>query len=94
MSHSAPKSTQSKKHLFVCCDGTWNDSVSTDSPLTNVSRLSRCVKEVADDGTMQIVYYHTGVGTGTSRFSSTIDAATGRGVFTQPTSQSTSADRS
>jgi uncharacterized protein (DUF2235 family) len=57
MSDSASKSTRSKKRLFVCCDGTWNDSVSTDSPLTNVSRLSRCVKEVADDGTIPSVLH-------------------------------------
>ncbi|KEQ68180.1 hypothetical protein M436DRAFT_30098, partial [Aureobasidium namibiae CBS 147.97] len=69
-----------KKRIFVCCDGTWNDSISTDSPLTNVSRFARCVKEVAKDGTMQIVYYHTGIGTGTSKFASAIDGATGRGI--------------
>jgi hypothetical protein len=52
----APKSTSSKKRLFVCCDGTWNDAFSTNKALTNVSRIARCIKEVADDGTMQIVY--------------------------------------
>ncbi|KAF2466113.1 uncharacterized protein BDR25DRAFT_377820 [Lindgomyces ingoldianus] len=71
---------QSKKRLVVCCDGTWNDSVSTDNPLTNVSRLSRCVEEIAEDGILQVVYYHTGVGSGTSKLSNSVDGATGRGL--------------
>ncbi|KAL9616599.1 MAG: hypothetical protein Q9160_008544 [Pyrenula sp. 1 TL-2023] len=72
--------TQPKKRLVICCDGTWNNSVSTDSTLTNVSRLSRCVQDVADDGVAQIVYYHAGIGSGTSRLSNSVDGATGRGI--------------
>ncbi|ORY19624.1 hypothetical protein BCR34DRAFT_471960 [Clohesyomyces aquaticus] len=71
---------QPEKRLVVCCDGTWNDSVSTDSPLTNVSRFSRCVEAIGEDGILQIVYYHTGVGSGTSKLSNSIDGATGRGL--------------
>lgn len=69
------------KRLVVCCDGTWNDSVSTKSPLTNVSRISRCIKAVSDrDGVLQIVYYQTGVGTGTSKIGKNVDGAIGRGI--------------
>jgi hypothetical protein len=70
------------KRLVLCCDGTWNDSVSTNNPLTNVARFSRIVEERAADGVLQIVYYHTGVGAGTSRISNSIDGAVGRGELT------------
>ncbi len=67
------------KRLIVCCDGTWNDSISTNNPLTNVARFSRCVEDRTEDDILQIVYYHTGVGVGTSRISNSIDGAVGRG---------------
>ena len=74
------------KRLFVCCDGTWQDVVSTDYTLTNVARLSRCIKSVssADDGTpiFQIVYYQTRIGRGTSRVGRAVDGLTGRGKLT------------
>ena len=70
---------QPKKRLVICCDGTYNNSVSTDNPLTNVPRLSRCIDEVADDGTLQITYYHAGIGSGTSHLANMADATTGRG---------------
>jgi Uncharacterized alpha/beta hydrolase domain (DUF2235) len=60
------------------------DAVSSDNPLTNVARLSRCIKavSVAKDNTriLQIVYYQTGIGRGTSIVSRGIDGATGRGT--------------
>ncbi|KAK7192319.1 uncharacterized protein CC84DRAFT_1251437 [Paraphaeosphaeria sporulosa] len=68
------------KRLILCCDGTWNDSVSTNNPLTNVARFSRIIEERAADGVLQIVYYHTGVGAGTSKISNSIDGAVGRGL--------------
>ncbi|KAI1805365.1 hypothetical protein F4811DRAFT_561214 [Daldinia bambusicola] len=74
-----------KKRLFICCDGTWMDAVSTAAPLTNVARLARCVKAVSfEDSTqiLQIVYYQTGIGRGTSRIGRAIDGATGRGIST------------
>lgn len=70
---------QPKKRLVVCCDGTYNNSVSTDNPLTNVARLSRCIDDVDKDGTLQMSYYHTGIGSGTSKWANAADAATGRG---------------
>jgi uncharacterized protein (DUF2235 family) len=33
-----------------------------DEPQTNVTRISRCIKNTARDGTHQIVYYHPGIG--------------------------------
>ncbi|KAF2415751.1 hypothetical protein EJ08DRAFT_739706 [Tothia fuscella] len=70
------------KRLIICCDGTWNDSVSTNNPLTNVARFSRCVNDRTNTGILQIVYYHTGVGRGTSKISNSIDGAIGRGIGT------------
>ena len=76
-------SRQPKKRLVICCDGTYNNSVSTENPLTNVSRLSRCIDDIADNGgTLQVIYYHAGIGSGTSKFANRIDAATGRGTPT------------
>lgn len=71
--------TVPKKRIFVCCDGTWNDSISTSNPMTNVAKISRCIAGVADDGAIQIVYYATGVGTRSRGLGSGIDGATGRG---------------
>src|ERR1700760_911242 len=79
-SNQAAAAGRFRKRLVVCCDGTWNDSVSTESPLTNVSRFSRCVKDVADDGIPQVVSYHIGVGSGTSWVTNKVDGATGRGT--------------
>jgi len=52
------------KRLIICCDGTWQDSDGgTFEVPTNVTRLSRAIEPVAQDGTPQIVYYQSGVGT-------------------------------
>jgi hypothetical protein len=86
LSEPLPGPTESqKKRLFVCCDGTWMDAVNSDYPLTNVARLSRCIKAVSvtEDNTqvLQIVYYQTGVGRGTSMVGRAVDGATGRGYY-------------
>lgn len=70
---------EGKRRLVVCCDGTWNDSISTESPITNVSRISRLIKAVGDDGVPQILSYQPGIGSGTSKLGSVIDGMTGRG---------------
>lgn len=44
------------KRLIVCCDGTWNDP----EDKTNIAWLS---ENIVDDGTDQLVFYDTGVGT-------------------------------
>lgn len=50
------------KRLIVCCDGTWNKLDST-CP-TNVVKISQALKDVATDGTPQILFYDEGLGTG------------------------------
>lgn len=77
---SGPEVKVVKKRLFICCDGTWNDGINNRGPLTNVSRLARCVEGVAGDY-LQIVYYDSGVGNGTALPSQTVDGATGRGTI-------------
>jgi uncharacterized protein (DUF2235 family) len=52
------------KRLVICCDGTWNRP-DAESP-TNVTKLSRAVADRDDNGAVQRVYYHAGVGTGPS----------------------------
>jgi uncharacterized protein (DUF2235 family) len=69
-----------QKRLFVLCDGTWQDGVNKTRPLTNVATLARCLAPVDDDGCIQVVYYDSGVGNGTSAVSQLIDGATGRGI--------------
>ena len=81
MAAVASQKVAPKKRLVICCDGTWNNSVSTDSPLTNVSKLSRYTDDIAADGMPQTVYYHTGIGSGTSIRSNFVDAAVGRGKW-------------
>lgn len=76
------------KRLIVCCDGTWLNSdngynePTIEHPLptlqvpSNVTRISRCFKRRCNDGTLQVMAYESGVGTG----SNAIDTFTG-GAF-------------
>ena len=57
------------KRIVICADGTWNqlDQVNSESGKrrpTNVTKLARAVTTRGDDGAAQVVYYHSGVGTG------------------------------
>ncbi len=50
------------KRLVVCCDGTWQD-LETDYP-TNILKIAQSTEVSGADGTVQIVFYDPGVGTG------------------------------
>ena len=55
------------KRLILCEDGTWlnADSGSLSGSIaipSNVTRISRAIKSISDDGIPQVVYYHYGVG--------------------------------
>ena len=55
------------KRIVICADGTWTSpyrSDGSDPSLTNVRRVSQAVKPIGHDDTPQLVYYHSGVGTG------------------------------
>jgi uncharacterized protein (DUF2235 family) len=66
------------KRLVVCTDGTWNDL--TKGHPTNVLKVARAVKRHDPEGIPQIVYYHSGVGTGTDFVDRFIGGATGFGI--------------
>ena len=57
------------KRIVICADGTWNQSDQIDKESgkrrpTNVTKIARAVQSKGADGVDQIVYYHSGVGTG------------------------------
>ena len=77
---------KNRRRLIVCMDGTWNDGINSDNPLTNVARFARCVgagNYEDEDGVqiIQITFYLTGIGTGTSFRANVKDAIFGRGEF-------------
>jgi len=51
------------KRIVICLDGTWNQ-VRNPKTVTNVVRLAQSVAPCAANGTQQICYYNSGVGTG------------------------------
>jgi hypothetical protein len=51
------------KRIVLCFDGTWN-AVNDPATVTNVVKFAQAIKPTADDGTKQIVYYNSGVGSG------------------------------
>ena len=69
-----------EKRFFICCDGTWDDSDNSSQPITNVTRLARCVKS-RDSKVLQLVYYQSGIGTGLWKSANSAEAATGRGKY-------------
>ncbi|KAL2127516.1 hypothetical protein VTI74DRAFT_10615 [Chaetomium olivicolor] len=69
-----------KKRLVICCDGTWNNTNEGSGPPTNVSRLSGAVAHKCCSGMPQIVYYHPGAGTESSKVARIIGGAFGVGV--------------
>jgi uncharacterized protein (DUF2235 family) len=70
------------KRLVVLIDGTWNDERKSD--LTNVAKLDRrlrpLIKPRAINGTEQVVFYHSGVGTGGSLLERILGGAIGLGL--------------
>lgn len=67
------------KRIVVCADGTWNrpeKNPAKDAP-TNVLRLARAVKPIADDGRAQQVFYDWGIG---SYYDPVIGGAAGKGI--------------
>jgi len=50
-----------KKRIVICADGTWNDP--EDENPTNVLRMARAIRPVAEGGVKQVVFYDWGVGT-------------------------------
>lgn len=75
----AERGRRAMKRLIACCDGTWNDA---DAPAetTNVIRMARAIKTQTAEGIEQIVYYHSGVGTGGDEVNTVLGGAVGLGL--------------
>ncbi|POR35473.1 Uncharacterized protein TPAR_04329 [Tolypocladium paradoxum] len=83
---------RAKKRLIVCCDGTWMNSdygfvkpglLSGKGGLqvpSNVTRISRCFKRKCSDGTLQIINYESGVGSGSGVLDNVTGGAFGVGL--------------
>ncbi|KAI0976077.1 hypothetical protein F4678DRAFT_456402 [Xylaria arbuscula] len=79
--------SSSKKRIIVCCDGTWQNSdngyAKSKSNLqvpSNVTRISRCFKRTCQDGTFQIIYYQSGVGSRSGIIDRLFGGAFGTGI--------------
>ncbi|KAJ4985658.1 hypothetical protein SVAN01_08833 [Stagonosporopsis vannaccii] len=73
------------KRLIVACDGTWlnSDDGEKNGDLaipSNVTRISRAIKSVTQDGIAQIVNYTSGVGTEGGPLYKLISGTTGKGL--------------
>ncbi|KAF2846854.1 hypothetical protein T440DRAFT_220749 [Plenodomus tracheiphilus IPT5] len=76
------------RRLIVCCDGTWQSSVSTkDNAPSNITKLCRLIARVGTDKDdhlkkfHQIVYYDSGIGTGAlSASEARLQGGTGAGL--------------
>ncbi|KAI1098074.1 hypothetical protein F4804DRAFT_350818 [Jackrogersella minutella] len=81
-----------KKRIVVCCDGTWQNSdngyvkPSSSHPIptlqvpSNVTRISRAFKRNCSDGSFQIVYYQSGVGSRSGIIDRILGGAFGIGI--------------
>lgn len=74
-----------KAKLVVCCDGTSNSEYLGEekSPLTNVSRISRAIRQSHTDGCRQIVLYNPGIGTDESNPLNDMNQGLGVGLNSQ-----------
>src|SRR5689334_10111181 len=92
MAWARDERTHAKKRLIVCCDGTWMNSAygfvkpgllngkgGLQVP-SNVTRISRCFKRKCSDGTLQIINYESGVGSGSNALDSITGGAFGVGL--------------
>ncbi|KAI1492474.1 hypothetical protein F5X96DRAFT_677714 [Biscogniauxia mediterranea] len=81
-----------KKRIIVCCDGTWQNAdngymkPTSSNPVpklqipSNVTRISRCFKRRCSEGTFQIVYYQSGVGSRAGIIDRILGGAFGVGI--------------
>lgn len=72
------------KRIIICCDGTWQSSVTTTTNVpSNVTRLARHLTKAGRDKNGQIwpqlVYYDAGIGTGVSGLEAKRQGGTGSG---------------
>ena len=71
------------KRIAIFCDGTWNtpDTAEDGKPCqTNVVKMADALSPKSIDGTTQLLYYHTGIGSEGNFIMRTFDGATGTGI--------------
>ena len=71
------------KRIVIFCDGTWNtpdESVDGKLCQTNVVKMANALTPVSLDGTVQLLYYDTGVGSEGGFMTRVFDGATGTGI--------------
>jgi len=71
------------KRIAIFCDGTWNTPDKIDDGLncqTNVVKMANALAPVSEDGTEQLLYYDTGIGSEGDIIERVYDGATGTGI--------------
>jgi len=71
------------KRIAVFCDGTWNTPDKSEkgkSCQTNVVKMANALSSVSKDGTTQMLYYDTGIGSEGTLIKRVFDGATGFGI--------------
>jgi uncharacterized protein (DUF2235 family) len=71
------------KRIAIFCDGTWNTpDKSKDGKLcqTNVVKMANALNQKSTDGTVQLLYYDTGIGSEGAMTKRVFDGATGSGI--------------
>ncbi|ETS86519.1 hypothetical protein PFICI_00347 [Pestalotiopsis fici W106-1] len=66
--------------IIICCDGTSKSAYIEGNSLTNVTRITRCIKPIHKKGNRQIVWYHPGIGTGSNRIVNAWHQFSGEGL--------------
>lgn len=71
------------KRIAIFCDGTWNTPDKSEkgkSCQTNVVKMANALSSVSADGTAQMLYYDTGIGSEGKLTKRVFDGATGYGI--------------
>ena len=71
------------KRIVIFCDGTWNTPDKMEDGKycqTNVVKMANALSPFSDDGTEQMLYYDTGIGSEGNLFKRIYDGATGTGI--------------
>ena len=71
------------KRIAIFCDGTWNTPDESENGIncqTNVVKMANALCDTSTDGTPQLLYYETGVGSEGDLLHRIFDGATGTGI--------------
>lgn len=71
------------KRIVIFCDGTWNTPDKMEDGKycqSNVVKMANALSQNSSDGTIQLLYYDTGIGSEGNLFKRIFDGATGTGI--------------